>query len=156
LPLALFVSGAHAPQLVDPEPPIHGLSDAAFLRKLRRLSGIPDEVFNHAELMQMLLPALRADVELCETHKYVAEAPLSIPITVFGGKQDCRVRYDHLSAWRAQTSARFALRVFPGHHFFVDQSRSQMLAVLSEQMMMRLEGLSAICGLYPSASVRLS
>jgi medium-chain acyl-[acyl-carrier-protein] hydrolase len=132
--LALFVSGARAPQFVDPEPPIHGLSDAAFLRKLRPLSGIPDEIFNHAELMQILLPALRADVELCETHKYVAEAPLSIPITVFGGKQDHQVRYDHLSAWRAQTSARFGLRIFPGHHFFVDQYRSQMLAVLSEQL----------------------
>lgn len=43
-PIHLFVSGRRAPQLPDPDPPIHRLPEAAFVYELKRLNGTPDAV----------------------------------------------------------------------------------------------------------------
>ncbi|MDB4894666.1 MAG: beta-ketoacyl synthase, partial [Firmicutes bacterium] len=40
-PVHLIASGAAAPQIPRREPPIHGLSDGAFLAELHRLGGTP-------------------------------------------------------------------------------------------------------------------
>jgi len=131
-PVHLFVSGARAPQLPDPDPPIHHLPDAAFFEVLRRLSGIPDEVLQNAELMQVVLPTLRADVTMCETYVYAAdEEPLSCPISAYGGEADGKVSYEDLAGWGAQTQNAFTVHIFPGDHFFLYSARESLLRVLS-------------------------
>ena len=60
-PVHLFISGYRAPQVPDPDPPIHALPEPEFLEELRRLNGTPEVVLENTELMQILLPALRAD-----------------------------------------------------------------------------------------------
>ncbi len=65
-PVHLFISGARAPQIPDPDPPIHQLPDLAFIGELQRLNGIPESVLQDGELMRLVLPTLRADLTLCE------------------------------------------------------------------------------------------
>jgi len=60
-PNILFVSACGAPHLPDPHPPIHALTDANFLKGVEELNGIPSEVLNIPDLMELFLPALRAD-----------------------------------------------------------------------------------------------
>src|SRR5205814_4666171 len=78
-PVHLFVSGRRAPQLSDPDPPIHPLPEAEFLEELRSLKGTPEEVLQNTELLQLLLPLLRADFAVCETYAYAPETPLLCP-----------------------------------------------------------------------------
>ena len=66
----LFVSCCRAPQLPDPDPPIHQLSDREIVAELDRLGGTPREVIEHPELLTLLLPTLRADFELAERYVY--------------------------------------------------------------------------------------
>ncbi|NJO48502.1 MAG: thioesterase [Leptolyngbyaceae cyanobacterium RM2_2_4] len=117
-PSHLFVSGRRAPQLPDPDPPIHTLPDAEFIEELRRLNGTPEAVLQHDELMQLLLPTLRADFAVLETYRYTPAPPFDCPITAFGGLQDQDVGSEPLGAWREQTCADFSLHLFPGDHFF--------------------------------------
>ncbi len=70
VPLHLFVSAHRAPQLPDPDPPIHTLPEAEFMEELRCLNGTPKEVLEQPELMELMLPILRADFALCETYIY--------------------------------------------------------------------------------------
>ena len=74
--------------------------------------------------MEIMLPILRADFALYETYLYSTEPPLNCPISAFGGLQDRRVNDSDLEAWRAQTSASFSLRMFPGDHFFLKHASS--------------------------------
>jgi len=134
LPVHLFVSGCGAPQSLDPHPPIGMLPDTAFLEELRQLNGTPAEVLEHEELMQLLLPTLRADFTARETYAYVDEPPLDCPISAFGGMQDGRVERDRLEAWRDQTSGLFSLHTFPGDHFFLHSSQSLLLQTLSQAL----------------------
>ncbi|MBD1902832.1 thioesterase II family protein [Trichocoleus sp. DQ-A3] len=133
-PVHLFVSGRSAPQLPLQEPPIHSLPQPAFIEELRRLNGTPKAVLENVELMELLLPILRADFAVLETYVYAAEPPLQCPITAFGGLQDVKVSVDRLEAWRQQTSAKFSLQMLPGDHFFVQSAQPLLLQFLSREL----------------------
>lgn len=131
-PVQLLVSGCHAPQLPDPEPPIHDLPDAEFVAELSRLKGVPESVLHHRELMQLLLPTLRADLALYETYAYKPQDPLDCQIFAFCGLDDPKARRDDMLAWHAQTRGAFSLRMLPGDHFFLNHSRAMLLQAMSQ------------------------
>jgi len=134
LPSRLFVSGSGAPQLSDPKPPIHQLPREEFIAAVRRFNGTPEEVWEQEELVEILLPHLRADFEICETYVYQSASPLSIPITVYGGRQDQKIKLEWLDAWCEQTTRTCILHMFPGDHFFLHSSRKQLLMTLSQEL----------------------
>jgi len=133
-PLHLFVSGRRAPQVPRREPVTHNLPEPEFLRELSRLKGTPTEILTNFELMQLMLPVLRADFALCETYTYVAEAPLTCPISAFGGLQDRRVTSQDLEDWRKQTNSFYRLRMLPGDHFFLNTAQPLLLELLTREL----------------------
>lgn len=126
-PVHLFVSGCSAPQLDTSETPIHQLPHDAFIEELRRLSGTPDEVLQNNEILELLLPALRADFAVCEEYLYVPDGPLDCPISASGGQNDPEVTEEALGAWREQTRGAFDLQLFAGNHFFLHSARGRLL-----------------------------
>ena len=118
--LQLFVSGKRAPQIPNPDPPIHQLPDAEFIEELLRFNGTPKAVVDNPELLELLLPLLRSDLRLYETYVYDHEAPLDCPISAFAGFEDEEVSREELAAWCGQTRSRFSMQMFPGNHFFFE------------------------------------
>jgi medium-chain acyl-[acyl-carrier-protein] hydrolase len=119
-PTALVVTGARAPDQPRREPDLHGLPDAEFLTELeRRYQGIPPAVRAEPELLALLLPVMRADLEVFETYSHAPGPPLEVPILALGGRSDPHVAPAELEAWRTHTAAAFAAELFPGGHFFV-------------------------------------
>ena len=140
-PRCLFVSGARAPQLrrdhVPPPPP----SDDELIEELRRLEGIPPELLEHRELMQLALPALRADTALYRNYVYQEGPPLDCPISAYGGADDVRITRGHLEAWAEQTTM-FKLALFRGGHFFPQTQREEFLKTLARDLMGLLTSLA--------------
>lgn len=130
LPRHLFACGALAPGAPDPDEPLHTIAgdDEFVMAVARRFGGVPQEVLEHEELRRLIATALRADLRIHESHRYVRRAPLPLDITAYGGRDDPRVGAAALEAWRAHTSRAFASRVFPGDHFFLQTSREAMIA----------------------------
>lgn len=119
-PAHLFVSARRAPRRPDSLSKIYGLPDAEFIAEIgRRWGGIPSAVLREAELLQLLLPTLRADVAVLETYIHAEGASVDCPISVFGGTGDANITRDDLLAWRDHTRGAFRLRMFPGDHFFL-------------------------------------
>ena len=137
-PVWLFVSGQTAPQLASTKSPIHDLPDPELMEELRRLNGTPKEILEHAELMQLILPLLRADFAVCETYEYSISEPLALPISVFGGLEDTGVSHEQLAAWSEHTRSSFKLRMVPGDHFFLNSARVSILAAISEDLQQAL------------------
>ena len=96
------------------------------IARLRELQGTAEEALANPELMQLMLPILRADFLLCGSFTYGERAPLGMPIHVFGGKQDS-VRADQLLDWQLDAASGFSLDMFDGHHFFLMQHESAVL-----------------------------
>ncbi|MBC6477559.1 MAG: thioesterase [Hormoscilla sp. GM7CHS1pb] len=130
----LSISGRSAPQIPDPEPPIHALPEAEFVEKLRCYNGTPSEVLANPELMQLFLPILRADFELIETYVYKNEPAFDFPITAFGGLSDFKASREDLSAWDRHTTAAFDLRMLPGDHFFLHSNEALLLQSITRQL----------------------
>ena len=118
-PAGLIVSGQRAPHCAEDSPRIHDLPDGEFVDAIRRLGGTPPEVFEHVDLVELLLPLLRADFSAVETHSWSPGPPLEIPIAVFTGESDDVVEAGDAAAWSEQTTAWSVVETFPGSHFFV-------------------------------------
>jgi len=130
LPLQMFLAGRTAPQLTDLDPKMHLLSEDEFISELNNLNGTPREVLEHRDLMQLMIPLLRADFSVCETYVYVDQPPFEFPFSVLGGVQDIGVPREHLDAWRKHTTGPFSLRMFPGDHFFLHSSERLLLETI--------------------------
>lgn len=128
LPFLLAVSSARAPQLRSE--PVAELDDEALVDRLRTLGGMPPEVAEKPELLNLFLPAIRSDARLYSRYVYQAEQPLDIPLAVYGGAGDPSLESAHLDAWCDQTTASCARKDFPGGHFFFRQSRGEFLEAL--------------------------
>ncbi len=135
MPRVLIVSGARAPRLRRDWTPPPEPSDAEFIEHLRRLEGVPEEVLQNPDLLGVILPALRADTAVYRAYAYTEEAPLACPIRAYGGEADPNVRPEHLEGWREETTGSFAVRLFPGGHFYLrDAARDEFLAALAREL----------------------
>lgn len=130
----LLAAGCPAPQSLPPDEILHTLSKDDLLAALRRLNGIAPQLWEEKELLDLLLPALRADLALYETYEYCQGPPLSCPIIAAAGRQDPRARASQLEGWRRQTGARFDLHLFPGDHFFLNSARSRLLRLIRREL----------------------
>jgi len=120
LPQLLVISACRPPHMFVVKDPVHALPDEQFVEVLHhRYGGIPPLVRNNPELLQLLLPVLRADFQMIETYRYAGDAPLDVPMLVLGGTDDPAVSASHLSDWRQYTTQDFSVRHLPGTHFFL-------------------------------------
>lgn len=130
-PRVLFASARRAPDVPFQEKAVHALPEDEFIVRLRELNGTPEEVLEHPELMEMMLPLLRADFEINETYEYRPEEPLAASIHALGGLADSGVSREHLEAWRPHGRGEFSLRMFPGDHFYLNSDRRMLFSVLA-------------------------
>jgi medium-chain acyl-[acyl-carrier-protein] hydrolase len=131
-PVRLLVSARHAPHLPGRSAPIHDLPDAAFKARLQQLNGTPAEVLANPELMELLLPTLRADFELNDTYQAPRRTPLGCPVTAFGALNDAEIHLDDMAAWQQITHGDFRMQLFPGDHFYISKSPQGVMAAVKK------------------------
>ena len=123
LPQAIVVSGARAPHHRPDLPLVHTLPHREFLTEVQRRYGeIPPEIRDHPEFLDLLLPVLRADLEVYETYHHVPAAPLDVPMLALGGATDAIVTREQVFDWGAYTTAAFEAEILPGGHFFPQEN----------------------------------
>ncbi|MFI6265918.1 thioesterase domain-containing protein [Micromonospora sp. NPDC051006] len=148
LPLRLYVGGARAPHVTAPSL-FDGLStvdDDDLLRRLGDGGGLPAEVLEHPELVELLLPLLRADFGRVDSYRYVPGEPLPVPIVVFSGRRDRAVSPEQSAAWREHSAAGFALHEIDGGHFFLDDALPELLTAIRADLTAALAGRNPAAG----------
>lgn len=134
-PAHLFVSATAAPHRRNSEESLSGLPKSALVEKLREFNGTPVEVLQNDELLDLMLPTIRADFELCETYEYHPEPPLECPMTIYGGLGDQEVEAERLAAWIEVTVGVCVIRMFPGGHFYINNSREIFLQTFAGDLL---------------------
>lgn len=128
-PLHVFVSGRRAPDCLHEGPLLTPLPDPEFLQVLASVyHGLPDELLQEKELMDVMLPVLRADLAVVETYALLSGQTLTAPITAFAGSSDDTVSYDQLLGWQRHTSGSFHAALMRGAHFFPPEHMLQTIA----------------------------
>lgn len=133
-PLHFFASGHRAPPLAHLNKLRHDLPEDEFRRQMQSLDGTPQAALESPELMDFIVPIVRADCAVCDSYRHVDPTPLPCPITVFGGADDVEARGEDIEAWRDFTRSGFSVRIFPGGHFFLQAERAQVLAAVSARL----------------------
>jgi medium-chain acyl-[acyl-carrier-protein] hydrolase len=135
MPAQLFACARRAPQLAATRPPLAQLPREAFLKQVRDdYYDSPPEAWQNPELLEIVLPVLRADMALCEGYVYRHEPPFGFPIQAFAGLRDDSAPLSAVQAWREQTTGEFDLEVFDGAHFFVNASLARVQHVLISRL----------------------
>jgi len=116
-PSVLMLACCSAPSRRDNDRFSRLQSDDALIQELKDLNGTPDDVFDHLELLNMILRTLRADHRVCASFQSGAREPLRSKIHVFGGRDD-DIEEDDLAAWASETFGVMTLEMFEGGHFF--------------------------------------
>lgn len=137
----LFVSGRRAPSRQRAETG-YGYTDDGILRELRELSGTQAQLLGDDDVVRMILPALRNDYRALANYLYAARSPLDCPIQAFIGDADPRVDLDEVEAWAEHTSSTFAMRAFPGGHFFLNEHLASVIDIVSTWLVRRASGAS--------------
>ncbi|SES10993.1 Surfactin synthase thioesterase subunit [Streptomyces sp. yr375] len=120
-PSALLLSSMQPPPVVTRHR-AHLLPDDELLAEIEhRWGALPLVVHEDPELRELALRYLRADAALAETHEYVAEEPLDIPVTAFVGDQEDPGQL----AWDVHTRGGYAAHVLRGGHFYFRDPEQQ-------------------------------
>jgi surfactin synthase thioesterase subunit len=132
LPQRLVVSGRIAPQYPRFTQPIYNLDEDRFRAAVFAMGGTPRAVIEDSELMDFFARSLRADFTLVDTWRYQHEAPLALPISVFGGYDAPQTHREGLEAWRDETTGETTIHMFEGNHFFLHSREAELLARLAK------------------------
>jgi surfactin synthase thioesterase subunit len=132
LPHRLFVSGRRAPSCHRTEN-IHLRSDQGLVAHLKQLESTNPLLLENEELLQLFLPALRADYQAVETYKGSA-TKVGCPVTVFSGESDPLTTRAEAEAWHSHTRREAEVLFYPGGHFFLDAQAAHMTEVIRERL----------------------
>jgi pyochelin biosynthesis protein PchC len=132
-PTHLFVSGRSSPPRHH-HLNLHQATTPALIAGLSSIGGTDPRILQNSEVLELLLPTLRADFTASETYQFEPGPPLSCPITAMTGDRDRQNAVEDAAAWSAHTTGPFDLRVYPGGHFYLDDCRAQVLEVISSSL----------------------
>lgn len=127
-PVCLFASARRAPHLPHRRC-YHDLPDAAFVSAVAALGGMPKEVLDQPDLLELFLPALRADFQLNDTYDPPPGPTLRCPVAAYAADMDPEASQEQVAAWAYTTSGPFRYRTFPGGHFYLSGSAEVLRAI---------------------------
>ncbi len=98
------------------------LDDEAFVARLRDLVGYDHGAWHDPELRELLLPALRTDLEIQDRYVPAPGPALPLPVTVLCGTEDTLVGHDDAAQWERFTMAGASAVDVPGPHMYFTEN----------------------------------
>ena len=114
----LVVSGIPAPGSVLRDASSDDLDDATLREFLAHQGVATAELLADEELMEMVLPALRADLLLARSHVDDHDGRGAVPILALGGRADPLVSEGQLRSWQTLTDNWLGDELTDGDHFY--------------------------------------
>lgn len=131
--LSVIVSGRPEPSHALMDSRHQTLDDQQFLQWLSRFGGIPTELMEYPELMELALPVLRNDVMLIDYLEKTQKSlpPLSTPLMAISGTDEPDFDFTGLAAWKKYTKQWLgAYQITGGHFYFQTPSAFNSLSQL--------------------------
>ncbi len=128
----LVVSGRQAPDMPSKREPISHLHNDAFIKNMATYNGTPPEVLASQDLLELLLPMIKADFSMSENYSARPGVRLSCRVLALGAMDDDWLDEDSIDAWKKVTSGEFQTQWFEGDHFYLNHHAEKLVAYLSQ------------------------
>lgn len=132
-PKHFFISACPAPQRLESRR-LHAMENVDLINYLAAIGGTPPEVLQDRELVEIILPIVRADFQLIERYKFTHSSPLQIPISLCIGESDPKTNVEDIVLWSELFSAGHNARIFPGNHFYLKDTTCSLSYWLSANL----------------------
>jgi surfactin synthase thioesterase subunit len=128
-------SGCVAPRRRQPDLSWRDCSEQRLVAELHSLGGTPPEVLECRDLLDLVLPTVRADFHLCGSYRRADRAPLDCPLLVLGGRRDpISQPYENLSAWSLETTGPSRVELVDGGHFFIHEHEAAVAGLVTASL----------------------
>ena len=107
-----------------------GLPDEEFLARVLQFAGVGHEALEDPEMRELILPTLRADVEMHENYRPSTGDRLPAPITSLRGSEDKLVTAAEGARWSEVAGAGFEYVELPGGHMYLTESAPDLLKLI--------------------------
>ena len=128
-PLKLFVSGNPGPGIIQKKRYL--LEDEDFIKELKQLEGIPEDVYQNQELWDLYMPILRSDFEISDKHDLTHYSKISAPIFAMMG--DVEEGVNRITNWQDFTHSTFQYEIFKGGHFFINEHPKEIASIIANK-----------------------
>src|ERR1051326_1523951 len=145
-PAHLVVAACPSPGFVNERALKSSMPDRDFEARVLELNDDTPELLTNRDLLSIMIPSVRADIEIVESFDAGPRTRVSYPISAFGGEADPAVARAHLEDWRSMTTSDFSLRWFPGKHFFMRDCLSDAVSWIAQRL---ADNSSGACGAAP-------
>lgn len=129
--IALFVSACSAPGHIRYKQ-IGDFSDNDMLDLVVRMTGMNADFFEDEEFRVGVLPTLRS-ARIIAGYNCSPETTVSCPIYAYIGDKDWIATREDMMPWRERTTGVFAIRVFPGDHFYLNDNLSELVCDIEDK-----------------------
>lgn len=101
------------------------LDDASIIDEMVRLGGTSEEVLQIQELMELILPIMRADFQVLNTYEYrKRDKKIECPISIHCGYDDDV--YQDIRLWDNYSTEECQYNFYEGGHFFINDVPKEM------------------------------
>ncbi|CAK7015992.1 alpha/beta fold hydrolase [Tissierella carlieri] len=140
VPSHLFLSSRDAPITLSEDDTERDINkntdkdDKEFIEDLRRLGGIPDELYANEELLNFFLPIIKCDVNNMRTYSFTSKDVLDLDMSVlYGINEDIEI--SKIEAWQEFTLKKVRIKVFQGGHFYIVSSRNELIQYINDTLL---------------------
>ena len=88
----------------------------------------------NSELMELLLPTLRADFSIVANYRHTQRRPLPVPMAVLAGTLDRHDSPVQVTGWAEETSVACTVHWLDGGHFFIHSMQDTLLDCLRAEL----------------------
>ena len=96
-------------------------TDADLLADLSGLRGTDSELLTDPEMLELILPALRADYRAVRTYAWRPGPEPGCPVRVLTGSRDTRTPREAVRDWKRHTSGECRFHEYEGGHFYLTE-----------------------------------
>jgi surfactin synthase thioesterase subunit len=133
-PEHLFITGTTGPSSTSrAEKKRSLLPKAEFIKEIKELGGMPEEILESEEMLDFLEPILRNDFGVSERYRYQERGALDIPLTIITGSEEDMER-EEILLWQKESNHPVDFRQMPGGHFFILEHTGQLMEVISKKL----------------------
>ncbi|SFJ79041.1 thioesterase II family protein [Myroides guanonis] len=124
-PMSLFFTGRGAPGFNRFTNKKSILPTNAFWEEVSKIGGLPKEILECKELLDLYYPIMKSDFKAIEDYNYLPmDIPFTFPIHVLMGKDEIGIGDEKTSlagmkGWQNETSESCTFELLEGDHFFI-------------------------------------
>ncbi|MGW6896993.1 thioesterase II family protein [Streptomyces sp. NPDC054919] len=130
---ALFVSGSPGPW-TDRTDRAGGMPADEFVARVKSFAGYAHPALEDPEMRELLLPSLRADVQLHESYRPASERPLTVRVVSVRGRTDTLVGAAGAAEWGWATSGKLTVAELDGGHMYLADRPGALLELIATEL----------------------